>query len=326
MAKPQDATPAHVTPATEGLEPTDARIVLDGKEIELVDEVVLDGDKPGGPGTQPTEEKTGGEGDGTTDRPVGDPKDRNLTAALREERAKRRDILSKYDTERRLREDAEAQARNAEERARQEKERADRLAKIDEVDDLGKAVPLIRDEVAQEVEGRVRPVVDRALIISIRNSQNAAAGKHTDYFELLEKSGVEAAITIDPKTGRPADPDMYRLIFMQSDDPGEDAYRLARQILDRKEGRKPEESLAEENVDVLDEKAGDRAQGRREVIDRLDKAAERPRSIGNLPSSGGSGPTKLTRRQIDNMSDAQRRNLPEHVIEWWLSGSEVVQR
>jgi hypothetical protein len=130
---------------------------------------------------------------------------------------------------------------------------------------------------------------------------------------VLEASGVQAAITLTD--GKPGDPDIYRKIFAESLDPGEDAYRLAQQLLARQEGREPTREPDDEAIATFDEPAGDRAQGRREILDQL-----------GLPSSGYSGPQKLTRRQIDAMSDQQRSRLPEHVIEWWLSGSEVIQR
>jgi hypothetical protein len=325
MAKARSATkdaPQPVTPATEGLEPADLELPPEGEATYVLqDEPAATGDGQGGQGTEA--DKAPADGDGTR-APEGDTRDRNLRAALKEARVKRRDLLAELETERALRRQAEEARAAADERARNEAARAARLAKIDEVNDLSEAVPLIREDVVLDVEGRVRPVMDRALALAVRNSQAVAASKHADFFDVLEASGVQAAITLTD--GKPGDPDIYRKIFAESLDPGEDAYRLAQQLLARQEGREPTREPDDEAIATFDEPAGDRAQGRREILDQLDRTAQRPRGIGGLPSSGYSGPQKLTRRQIDAMSDQQRSRLPEHVIEWWLSGSEVIQR
>ena len=302
-----------VTLATEGLEDPDAPVFPDSRGAEPAEEVRLVEEEPEkapkSPGTRA--DKARGDGEAVTGKEP-DAEKENLRKALRQERGKRRTLLDDIRYEKEQRQRAEERAKATEEQAA----RAKKLEALDEAEDLKSAAPILsamtKDSIMPEINGLHRKV--------IRQSQELARLRHQEeYDRRLEESGLVDFIRVDPQTGKPKDLDMWKAIYVDADDPGEAAYEIATSLLE--EAGKLEREEQEEGVEVLNERAGDRATGRREVIDRLNKTAERPKGIRDLPSAGAPISRKLTRRQMDLMTDEQRAKLPPDVIEEWLAGA-----
>ncbi len=280
--------------------------------------LVLEEDEPGkkgGKGPQsPGTETAARPGDGKGKERDLEEENENLKRALRESRTRGRQLMADLALAR--------QAHSTEETRRKEQEeagkRAKRLESLKDVDDLSEAATIIRDEV---VEGHVRPQFITLRRSLVRLSQKEARGSYEDYDERLEKSGLVEAITVDPVTGQAKDPVLWKKIMLDSEDPGEDAYLVATELL-REQGKLKPEEETDEDLETLDGKGGDRAAGRREVVDALNRNVNRPRGIGSLPGSGEEPATKrLTRKQIDAMTDAERARLPKAIIEEWLMGA-----
>ena len=85
---------------------------------------------------------------------------------------------------------------------------------------------------------------------------------------------------------------------------------------------KPKATTAAETV-VLEEKAGDRTDGRREVLETLSQNADRPRGIGSLPAVEGKVVRRLTSEAISQMSDAEYARLPAHIRDAYLAGGQL---
>lgn len=293
----------------------DRTLELDGEEIVLADgphgeaepsEVVLVEE----PGDQGTERKPG-DGDRAPKGGKGDTK-----VALRSERVRRRSLLTELDETRRLLHDAEARL-EAQEAADQRKSRLD---KLDEAADLKEALPLV----TEEVSAAMAPVVERTRARFVLMSQKLAMKEHDDFEQVLEEAGVAEAIELVPtvvdgkKVMRPRDPVMWKKLFEDSDDPGEDAYALAAEILVARGTRVAE---PDDKTEVLDEKSGDRAAGRREVLDTVRHNAERPLSIRHVPVSDARERRAYTKADIDKMTDAEYARLPRHIKDQLLGAT-----
>lgn len=313
MAKKVGTTQADgdaVTLATEGLQDLEAPVFTDARGTEPAEEIRLVEEEPEKrPGTRT--EKVRGDGEaGKGNEP--DAEKENLRKALHQERGKRRTLLDTIRYEKEQRQKAEDRAKIAEEQTVQAK----KLEALDDAADLRAAAPILseaaRDRIMPEIDGLHRKV--------IRQSQELARLRYKDeYDRRIEESGLVDLIRVDPQTGKPKDLDMWKAIYVDADDPGDAAYDIATGLLE--EQGKLEREPAEEGMDVLSERVGDRATGRREVIDQLNRNAERPKGIRDLPSAGAPASRKLTRRQLDLMSDEQRAKLPADVIEEWLAGA-----
>jgi len=112
---------------------------------------------------------------------------------------------------------------------------------------------------------------------------------------------------------------------LRSDDPAEDAYQLGLDLLEKQGSARPaaEAQKTADGAVVLDEKAGDRTDGRREVLETLSQNADRPRGIGSLPAAEGRVIRKLTSDDISKMSDAEYQRLPQHVRDAYLAGGPL---
>jgi hypothetical protein len=268
-------------------------------EVELVleDEGGEAGDKPKGAEGPRREAPRGEGGKGKDD----DPEKRNLKAALKETRGKTRSIKAELETTR---------AQLAEEERKRKALESDaaskaRMDKLDEAGDIKEALP----HIVEEVFGKVEPFVvnQRKSIIEI--SQNYMRDRHTDYDDLLEKSGVAAGITLDTN-GRPSDPVMWRRIMLDSTDPGRDAYQLSRELL----------GLEDDPAVKPNDKGGAPKEARREDQAPLRTESERPRGIGGLPASTGRELRRLSYEDIDKMNEVEYDKLPKHVKEEYLAG------
>lgn len=273
-------------------------------------------DKPDTGPKEPAEEKKPA-GDGTPAKEVTDAdKVKNLQHAIREERGKRRSVLAELEeTRARLR-----LVDDDRQRQQSEEAKAARAAKLDEAVDIKDALPHITEAVRADLD----PFIASARRAGIKASERVTRLIHKDYDEVLQKSGVQAAITIDPATGKAPDPVMWNMLVLRSDDPAEDAYNLALDLLEKQGTARPdpEPKKAEETV-VLDEKAGDRTDGRREVLETLSQNADRPRGIGSLPAAEGKVVRRLTSEAISQMSDAEYARLPAHIREAYLAGGQL---
>lgn len=257
-----------------------------------------------GPGTRSDDRGDGQTSGRRKDTP--EQEEQNLKAALREERRRSRQALEDLDRER-ARASTEERRRMA---AEEDAARAKRLEDLDEKP-LSEAIGVIRDEV-------VGPAVQRARVDHVRLSQKVARLTYKDYDEVLKKSGVEDEITLDA-SGRAKDPVMWKRLLVDAEDPGEEAYLIGKEIL-RQRGQRAG-GLDEEEGELLDEPAGDRATGRREVVERLERNGDRPRGIRDIPDAGAPATTRrFTRTQIDRLSEAERSRLPANVIDEWLMG------
>jgi len=303
--KPEDELPTFVDSAAK-VEPAGTEVVY---------EFQPDKSEATGP-KEPAEQKA--EGDGTPAKVVTDAdKVQNLQKAIREERGKRRSVLVEL-------EETKARLRLADEQRhsqQSEEARAARAAKLDEAADIKEALPHITEAVRADLD----PYIASARRAGIKASERVSRLIHPDYNEVLQKSGVEAAITIDPATGKAPDPVMWNMLILRSDDPAEDAYQLGLDLLEKQGSARPaaEAQKTADGAVVLDEKAGDRTDGRREVLETLSQNADRPRGIGSLPAAEGRVIRKLTSDDISKMSDAEYQRLPQHVRDAYLAGGPL---
>ena len=301
----EDELPTFVDSAAK-VEPADTEVVYEFQP-----------DKPEATGPkEPAEKKA--EGDGTPAKVVTDAdKVENLQKAIREERGKRRSVLAELeDTKERLRLVDEHRHSQQSEEAR-----AARAAKLDEAADIKEALPHITEAVRADLD----PFIAGARRAGIKASEKVSRLIHSDYDDVLQKSGVQAAITIDPATGKAPDPVMWNMLILRSDDPAEDAYQLGLDLLEKQGSARPaaEAEKTAGGAVVLDEKAGDRTDGRREVLETLSQNADRPRGIGSLPAAEGRVIRKLTSDDISKMSDAEYQRLPQHVRDAYLAGGPL---
>lgn len=241
-------------------------------------------------------------------------KAQNLQRALAESRTRGRHLRDELaETAARLR--VAEQARVS---ASREQDTARQYEALDAATHLKDAIPIIRDIVFSELE----PHIIKARRAGINASEKVARRDHADYDEVLAQSGVLAGITVSPTTGKPGDPAMWQRLVLDSEDPAEDAYALGRELLGLNETESmPPPRPADPGVEVLSEPTGDRASGRREVLDLVRTNAERPQGVRRVPTSPGQEVRRLTRQSIDTMPDAEYARLPEHIKQAYLQGT-----
>jgi hypothetical protein len=314
-AAPVDSDP--VTLETEGLGEME-HVFPDAKDagggLDDQKTVVLVEEEPAAPpaagqGTAP--EKGGGDGKEKTAEQL-KKENQNLRGALRETRGQRRSLLAEVEA---LRQQRTEQERTQAELARKRQSDAD-LGKLEDAADLREAAPIILKAAREQI----LPDLDLAQRRIIKQSQRIAEMQHEDYHQVLQESGLVDLIRVDVN-GVPKDPDLWKKIYVTEEDPGEAAYQLALELKAQKEGRDVtggDPDLIETNDD---NPAGDRATGRREVVDQLRRTAERPTGIRNISPTPAPPMRRFTRRQIDQMTDEQRSRLPDDVIEEWLAGA-----
>ncbi|HAM57301.1 MAG TPA: hypothetical protein DCQ64_18590 [Candidatus Rokubacteria bacterium] len=307
--------------AVEATVDDDAPLLVDGAGAESTPDAVLVEE----PKTSAGDERPGT--GGQQDQPSGDGKpakdleaeNANLKRALKEQRRSdriRRDrLVTELESERNARNAADRRAAEA-----AELKKADaKLASLEEVEDLRHAVPIIRDHIDETL---IQPSIANIRTQQLRMSQKMARRDHDDYDAVLKESGVEDAIALDA-SGKPKDPVLWRKIILNSDDPAEDAYQLGLAELERQGKRPPAaEPDPDDDTDILDEPAGDRAAGRRDVVERLEQIGRRPMGIRTLTGQRGSeSTTRLTRKRIDAMSEEEYAKLPASVREQYLMGT-----
>jgi TolA-binding protein len=277
----------------------------DNKTVVLVEEEPA---APPGPGTSP-EAKGGGDGKEKTPEQL-KKENQNLRGALKETRGQRRSLLAEVEL---LRQQRAQQERTAAEQQRKRQSDVD-LGKLEDASDLREAAPII----IKAAREQILPDLDLAQRRIIKQSQRIAELAHEDYHEVLTESGLVDLIRVDAN-GTPKDPDLWRKIYVEEEDPGEAAYQLALELRARKDGR--DVTAGDPDLIESNETPGDRATGRREVVDQLRRTAERPSGIRNISPTAPPPSRRFTRRQIDQMTDEQRARLPDDVIEEWLAGA-----
>lgn len=302
----------------EAERPTDDQDV-DGQEsvalaeeevsVELVDEPG-DGESQGTRGEQ---DATRGDGKKVKTAEELAEENRNLRGALRQQRERGRSLLSKLEAEKARAATSERQTAEAKRRAEAEKD----LEGLDDKESLKEAAPQLGDYLTKR---HIDPVFSKLRMGQLRLSQKMARKEYKDYDKVLEDSGIAEAIEIG-EDGKAKDPVMWRELIVESEDPAEDAYQLGLAILkERNGGTAREERAADEEIDDLNERSGGRAEGRREVIERVTRAASRPIGIGGLPTAPAREKRQITRKDIDNMSDEEYDRLPQHVKTAYLQG------
>ncbi|OLE67234.1 MAG: hypothetical protein AUG09_03475 [Acidobacteria bacterium 13_1_20CM_2_68_7] len=292
--------PDAVTPETElGPEaaaeetPTFADSRAPAAQAAPAEEVTLEPEAEAAPGAKEPgkPEKKGAEA--TADKGV-KPKDTpekekaNLQAALREARGRNRSLMEEIADEKRRREEAERRAKDADDKKTRDARSKERLAKLGDTTTIEEALPIIKDEIKDEVAAEFQGAIARSRTQLIRFSQKLARRDHADFDKVLKDSGVEAMI------------------------PGEDAYALATEILESR-GERPAAEKSDDAV-VIDNPPA--ANGRPVPTVR------RPANLRELPAAGPAQRRTLTYKQIDEMSDAEYEKLPEHVKEVYLAGKE----
>lgn len=225
--------------------------------------------------------------------------------ALDAERDKRKRATEAYKAAETQRQQYESELARI--RAEQEIKKEGPPTKYDELPDLNTVAAKIKEEVQAVFEQRLNAAEAASLRRHVALSDYYFRRENEDYDDVLEKSGVAAAIKIDPATGRPPDPYLWNHIF-RSMNPAETAYNYGKGKLSDK---------TEAEAEIRGEE-----RGRREVTDKVIANASRPRGIAALPSSSASR-TGLTRADIDRMSDAQKARLKSSrpdVWRWYLGG------
>lgn len=294
-----------------------ARVTPKAQVEEVVYEFEPDPDPDKGP-KEPAAE-TPAAGDGTSTKVITDAeKVTNLQKAIKQERGKRRSVLAELEqTKERLRlSDAQSKV------VQSEAAKAEREAKLDEAVDIKQALPHITEAVRADLD----PYIASARRAGLKASERVSRLIHEDYDKVLNESGVSAAVTINPATGKPPDPVMWRMLVLESDDPAEDAYQLAQDILEQRAAEDPSgvKKVGDTKVDVvLDTTGGDRADGRREVLETISTNADRPRGIGSLPAAEGRVVRKLTPEAISKMPDEEYARLPQHIRDAYLAGGQL---
>ena len=243
------------------------------------------------------------------------PVQRPLTPIEREERRKRKDYASKWQSA--VEEAERLQAKIAEMgrevqpgKAEIPEERLKVLREAAEkADGLGKVAELSVQEAARLIQDNDRQWAARFTELQRRThiqiSEVAARGRHTDYDQKLQEAGIYAAIK-QRDDGSFPNPYLARRILLSAD-PGEEAYQLAvgRQEYEQAQKGEPAEEapMAEQpkpapaaapkaveapKPDVAkpaDEAEAERRGGRR-VIEKIEANAQKPRGIAGLRSAG----------------------------------------
>ena len=165
--------------------------------------------------------------------------------------------------------------------------------------DMNAVATELRKQMDVQMGNRIGTMESDFLRAKVTMSEQFMRTQHEDYDEVLNESGVQAAIAF--VEGRPVDPFLWNLIF-RSDNPGLTAYTYAKGKL-------------HEGTEVAAESRGEE-RGRREVVEKIHGNADKPRGIANLTASsaqeGG-----LTRRDIDAMSDEKKAWLKKNRPDVW---------
>src|SRR2546422_5003171 len=196
--------PDAVTPETElgpeaaGEEtPTFADSRAPAAQAAPAEEVTLEPEAEAAPGAKEPgkPEKKGAEA--TADKGV-KPKDTpekekaNLQAALREARGRNRALMEEIADEKRRREEAERRAKDADDKKTRDARSKERLAKLGDTTTIEEALPIIKDEIKDEVAAEFQGAIARSRTQLIRFSQKLARRDHADFDKVLKDSGVEA--------------------------------------------------------------------------------------------------------------------------------------
>jgi len=241
--------------------------------------------------------------------PAAPPRGRGMVpkSALLRERDRRQAAQALYEEAETGRRQWEAEVQTL---RRREAEAASRAAQVepnyDELPSLREAFQAHGQQLRREIHQAREDFQAELTATKILTSQDLMRDAVEDYDEVLERSGVQAAVALDPTTGRRKDEFLFSMIANNAN-PARAAYlyglgRLAK-------GR---ESAAELRGE---------ARGRAEVVHQVVAAAERPRGIRAF-SNSSAGKTGMSRRDIDAMSDARKGWLKQHrpdLYEWWLN-------
>ena len=220
--------------------------------------------------------------------------------ALDAEREKRKATQRELDDYKRI---EGARGRYDEERRRLTEEATRKtVTPVDynELPDMNAVAEKLREQMETHMGNRIGVMESDFLRAKTVMSEEFMRSRHDDYDQVLQDSGVQAAIGLDAQ-GRPVDPFLWNLIF-RSDNPGLTAYTYAKGKL-------------HEGTEVQAETRGEE-RGRKEVVEKIHGNAGKPRGIHSLPASSA-GETGLTRRDIDNMSEDQKRWLKANRKDVW---------
>ena len=321
-------------------------------ELEVLEEgAEAEGDKKPAPPEKPTPKPDEKPAEVKPEAPKPEPevpqaqvKPKPLDPVAREERRKRKEYAELWrnvSEERDKALDALDALRRKPATPKASKEYVDALKKkAESAEGLGEVLEIMIQEVDRRDERWAQQLEEARFDFDVKVSETRARVRHPDYDEVCGKAGIFAAVKTT--NNQFADPVLARRIYASSD-PGEMAYRLAKGKLaadaDAKaelDGDGGDESaavvVAAAQAEVKPEpkdkapKADDldraRQEGAREVIDRVEAGARRPRGISHIKPAAP--PTQhVTREQIDAMADGDRerwfKKNPE-MERFWLEG------
>ena len=215
--------------------------------------------------------------------------------------------------------------------------------KAESAEGLGEVLEIAVQEMDRRDERWAQQLEEAKFDFDVKVSETRARVRHPDYDEVCGKAGIFAAVKVT--NNQFADPVLARRIYAASD-PGEMAYRLAQGKLAAEaeakaeldgEGSetsaaapavaaqadgKPESKAPAPRAEELDRA---RQEGAREVIDRVEAGARRPRGISHIRPAAPP-PQRVTREAIDKMADEDPEALQRWfeknpgMERWWLEG------
>ena len=152
-----------------------------------------------------------------------------------------------------------------------------------------------------EHEERLTRVQAEAKKDVLRVQEMAFVRDNPDFYDVLKKSGVWEDIETANGTRPPRDVFLHNFIYYGQPNPPAALYEYAK-------GRMSASTTAEAKVSGVE-------QGRREVIETIERNAKRPPSISGLPSS--SGREVMTVRDIARLSDDSKKWIKKNRPDLW---------
>lgn len=166
--------------------------------------------------------------------------------------------------------------------------------------DWNEAVAWLREDLDGEYGARLAAIQGEAKRDVLRVQETTFARDNKDFYDVIKKSGVWDDIETANGTRAPRDAFLHNFIYAQPNPPAA--------LYDYAKGRLSKRETGEAVVQGKEE-------GRREVIEAIDRNARRAVSISGLPSS--SGREVMTVRDIGRLSDDSKRWLKKNRPDLW---------
>lgn len=250
------------------------------------------------------------------------------TAALHEEREKRKSYARAWEATAEENEQLKAQLETQRGAGRAIKftpeERAAIREKANKANDLGEAVETVLDLVETKTQVVDKEAAIRERTARIKQLEDDFKAAHPDFMAVTTTAGMWEAMRHDSATGRWGNDAVAKRV-LGSPNPAEKLYQLALGKLEA-EGRlddvlapfagevptpQPDPTPAPAAAPkpaaapapATDVAAAER-RGAQRVVDDLEKTANRPRGIRHLPSAGGAPRVAVTRPYLDQLMDS----------------------